>query len=75
VGWTEEVESFVSLEYPKGRTYEATLIGATPLRPGQEFVLHGRRWRAVEPSRKRRRPKEPQRMVCVDVTPVPATDG
>ena len=37
----------VLLEYPNGRVHETT-IEAT-LKPGTEFELFGRRWRAVGP--------------------------
>ena len=61
------VESLISLEYPNGRTHEATLVGEALLEPGQEFDLHGRRWRAVEPTRRRRTPIEPHRIRCRSV--------
>jgi hypothetical protein len=45
----------VSLEYPNGRIHEATVTRETPLEPGQEFQLHGRRWRAISRTAKTRR--------------------
>ena len=63
------VESLISLEYPNGRTHDATLLGEALLEPGQEFDLHGRRWRAVEPRRRRRPPVEPVRILCRAVDP------
>jgi hypothetical protein len=58
------VESLVSLEYPNGRTHHASLIGNAPLRPGQEFDLHGRRWKAIRFAGKRQKTIEPERMLC-----------
>jgi hypothetical protein len=37
----------VSLQYPNGRMHEATVERDTPLRVGDEFEMHGRRWRVV----------------------------
>jgi hypothetical protein len=61
------VESLVSLEYPNGRTHYATVVREAALEPGQEFDLHGRRWRAVEPRKQRRRAIEPVRILCRSV--------
>ena len=54
----------ITLRYPNGRTHEADIATTAPLRPGVEFELYGRRWRALEravPSR--RRPYTP-RVLC-----------
>ena len=54
----------ITLRYPNGRTHEADIATTVPLRPGVEFELYGRRWRALEravPSR--RRPYNP-RVLC-----------
>jgi hypothetical protein len=64
---TVAVESLVSLEYPNGRTHHATILGEAVLQPGQEFDLHGRRWRAVELGRTRRSSGEPARIRCKQV--------
>ena len=61
------VESLVSLEYPNGRTHHATIVGEAVLEPGQEFDLHGRRWRAVAAARTRRSSSEPGRILCKQV--------
>jgi len=61
------VESLVSLEYPNGRTHHATILGEAVLQPGQEFDLHGRRWRAVELARTRRSSGKPARILCRQV--------
>jgi hypothetical protein len=66
-GSTVAVESLVSLEYPNGRTHHATILGEAVLQPGQEFDLHGRRWRAVELGRTRRSSGEPARILCKQV--------
>jgi hypothetical protein len=46
----------VSLQYPNGRIHEATVVRDTPLEPGEQFLLHGRNWRAISRTRKTRRP-------------------
>jgi len=63
------VESLVSLEYPNGRTHHATILGEALLEPGQEFDLHGRRWRAVAQGRTRRSSGAPARILCKQVEP------
>ena len=65
----DEVQSLVSLEYPNGRTHDAMILGQAELQPGQEFDLHGRRWRAVE-RRVRRRPLpgDTLRLTCIAVS-------
>jgi hypothetical protein len=62
-------ESLISLEYPNGRIHHATLVGKAFLRPGEEFDLHGRRWRVAEPARYRRRSHESTRILCRPVAP------
>jgi hypothetical protein len=37
----------VSLQYPNGRMHEATVERDAPLRVGDEFEMHGRRWRVM----------------------------
>jgi hypothetical protein len=63
------VESLVALEYPNGRTHHASILGEALLQPGQVFDLHGRRWRAVNPAKKRRSAGEPARILCRAITP------
>jgi hypothetical protein len=63
------VESLVALEYPNGRTHHASLLGEAMLEPGQAFELHGRRWRAVQPTKKRRSAGEPVRILCRAIAP------
>ena len=59
------VETLVALEYPNGRTHEAILFGESALLPGQEFDLHGRRWRAVDlPVRRRPLASDSLRLLC-----------
>jgi len=58
------VESLVALEYPNGRTHDTTIVGETPLRPGQEFDLHGRRWRVAQPAKTWPQVGDPERMLC-----------
>ena len=38
----------VSLEYPNGRVHMTSVDVGEELRAGDEFELHGRRWRAVK---------------------------
>jgi hypothetical protein len=38
----------VSLEYPNGRVHMTSVDAGEEIRPGYEFELHGRRWRAVK---------------------------
>jgi hypothetical protein len=63
------VESLVALEYPNGRTHYASILGETMLQPGQVFELHGRRWRAVNPAKKRRSAGGPPRILCRAIAP------
>ena len=64
---TERMDSLVSLKYPNGRTHEDILTSPDELRPGAEFDLHGRRWRALgfASHRGRRSGRESARMLCV----------
>ena len=62
------VESLVSLEYPNGRTHFTSLTGRAPLQPGQEFDLHGRRWRAISFAGKKKT-NEPERILCRPIPP------
>jgi hypothetical protein len=68
------VESLVALEYPNGRTHNASIFGEAVLQPGQEFDLHGRRWRAANPAKKRRSTGGPVRILCRPITPSVAQD-
>jgi hypothetical protein len=68
------VESLVSLEYPNGRTHNASIFGEAILQPGQVFELHGRRWRAINPAKKRRSAGEPARILCRPIAPSVASD-
>jgi hypothetical protein len=43
----------VKLRYPNGRIHEAIIERDTPLEPGDEFEMHGRRWQAIERGRQR----------------------
>ena len=54
----------MSLRYANGRIHEGTLISENELRPGDEFELHGRRWRAIGPIPGRREGTEAQRILC-----------
>jgi hypothetical protein len=55
--------TIVVLEYPNGRTVEATLPDIVSL--GEEFGMHGRRWRVVGRLQTRRpRTDEPTRILC-----------
>ena len=38
----------VSLEYPNGRVHMTSVDVVEEMRPGYEFDLHGRRWRAIK---------------------------
>ena len=46
--YSESVETLVALQYPNGRVYTTSVETDEELRPGAEFDLHGRRWRAVQ---------------------------
>jgi hypothetical protein len=66
----ELVESRISLQYPNGRTHTTSLFGETELQPGEEFELHGRRWRVLgPPARRRRSGREPERLLCLAIPP------
>ncbi|HET7136757.1 MAG TPA: hypothetical protein VFI04_00235 [Gaiellaceae bacterium] len=43
----------LSLRYPNGRSHDITYEGPERFQVGQEFDLHGRRWRVVEIKRPR----------------------
>jgi hypothetical protein len=60
----EIMESLISLEYPNGRTHQATFTSPSALQPGGEFVLYGRRWRAIGHVPERRLSPEPSRLLC-----------
>ena len=66
---TGEVETPVTLKYPNGRALE-TCIGFK-LKPGDQFELHGRTWKAVKD--KRTRPREIRRILCVPADSSPAS--
>jgi hypothetical protein len=60
------MESLVSLQYPHGRVHKASLTMPERLKPGDQFELHGRHWRAVgsKPTRSRNTVDLP-RLLCV----------
>ena len=41
------MEVHITLQYPNGRTHEATVERDGPLEIGDEFQMHGRHWQAV----------------------------
>jgi hypothetical protein len=41
------MEVRITLQYPNGRTHEATVERDGPLEIGDEFQMHGRHWQAV----------------------------
>jgi hypothetical protein len=45
------METLVGLEYPNGRIHKTNVESDEEIRPGYEFDLHGRRWRAVKLAR------------------------
>jgi len=60
------MESLVSLQYPNGRIHQASLTMPNTLRPGDQFELHGRHWRAVGSKQTRsRQPSDLPRLLCV----------
>jgi hypothetical protein len=61
------VESLVCLEYPNGRRSETTVARARSLRVGDEFDLHGRRWRAIGPVRRGHYEADDGRIVCTSI--------
>jgi hypothetical protein len=46
------MEFQVSLQYPNGRIHQGTVERDSPLKQGDEFQMHGRRWRAVSGPRR-----------------------
>jgi hypothetical protein len=58
------VESLVLLSYPNGQGREETLRRNRALRPGDEFVLYGRRWRAIGPAPVGRYVRKSGRILC-----------
>ena len=60
----------VSLEYPNGRVHVTSVDAGEEIRPGYEFELHGRRWRAVKLVRAGRSGigKHAGRVLCVAVS-------
>ena len=63
--------TLVSLEYPNGRTHEAE-VPEDDLKPGAEFELYGRRWRAIYrtpplPDNRYATPPQP-RLLCRQAT-------
>jgi hypothetical protein len=62
----------VSLRYPNGRSHDAVLRGAGALRPGDEFDLHGRHWRAVGPVPVGRHRLDRSRILCTSTGHVAA---
>ena len=43
-----EMETPVELQYPNRRVCKTSVKTQAEIRPGYEFELHGRRWRAVK---------------------------
>ena len=40
------------MEYPNGRVHYGVVERDKPLRPGEQFEMHGRRWQAVQSAAK-----------------------
>jgi hypothetical protein len=53
----------VTLEYPNGRTHQAT-IDEDDLEPGDEFDLYGRRWVVEHVPRRRAYSEAGSRVLC-----------
>ena len=60
-------ESRVSLEYPNGRRVEAVVARGRLVQTGDEFELHGHRWRAIRPVRRSRHGADDGPMLCTSV--------
>ncbi len=66
------MDSPISLRYPNGRVHEAMLTTSAELRPGYQFELYGRHWKAVQLLKPPRgRAFEPQRMLCLSSSALP----
>ena len=62
------METLIALEYPNGRIHKTSIVTDTEIRPGHEFELHGRRWRATKlaaATRASSRGLDPARILCV----------
>ena len=73
MGARTQIESLVSLEYPNGRRSETAVPRDRPLRIGDEFELHGRRWRAIAPVRRGHYEFDDGRIVCTSIRRIAAT--
>jgi len=63
------MESPITLQYPNGRVHEAMLTTSTELKPGYQFELYGRHWKAVRLLELRRGMEhEGRRMLCYSTT-------
>ncbi len=56
------METLIALQYPNGRVHETALD--RKLRPGEQFEMYGRKWRAMQPKERRQKKEEP-RTLCV----------
>jgi hypothetical protein len=61
----QATDVLISLQYANGQIHEATYNTSDQLSPDAEFDLHGRRWRVVGPTKRRRVSGETPRMLCV----------
>ena len=62
------METLIALQYPNGRIHKTSIVTETEVRPGHEFDLHGRRWRATKLAPATRVPSrglDPVRILCV----------
>jgi hypothetical protein len=62
---SEGMDVLISLQYANGRIHEATYTTSDKLSPDVEFDLHGRRWRVVGPTKRRRVSGDAPRTLCV----------
>jgi hypothetical protein len=62
------METLVALKYPNGRIHTTSIVTDAEVRPGHEFELHGRRWRATKLAPATRVPSgHPVRVLCVPI--------
>jgi hypothetical protein len=62
---SEGMDVLISLQYANGRIHEATYNTSDELSPDAEFDLHGRRWRVVGLTKRRRVSGDTPRTLCV----------